>query len=142
MNRILKGGIFISMLLLWHGAVAQCKNDELVATCEGKIASGFNFLKSYSLEKNKGLEGRLEYPYIFSKDTQYSIEVCGPEGQIEIAILDSKRKELFNSTDRKTGKSASKAIFKCASTDVYYIVFHMKGEGEAGCGAGVLSFKR
>jgi hypothetical protein len=133
---------FVGLFLRQESTNAQCNNDAVISACQSKLADGFTFLKSYSLDKSKTIDGKTEFPYVFSKETQYNVESCGVEGEIEIAILDSKRKELFNSTDKKSKKTSSKLSFKCSATDVYYIIFTLKSTKESACGAGVLSFKR
>src|SRR5690606_36719483 len=82
----------ICVLICGSGANVQCNSETLSSQCIPKLASGFNFLKSYKVER--GGKEYVEYSYVFTKGTQYMINICGseqnPDGII-VTLYDSKR---------------------------------------------------
>ena len=53
--------------------IGQCNSEALSNQCIPKLAAGFNFLKSYKIEK--GAKDFVEYSYVFTKGTQYMINI-------------------------------------------------------------------
>ena len=47
--------------------IGQCNSETLSTQCIPKLATGFNFLKSYKIEK--GGKEFVEYSYVFTKGT-------------------------------------------------------------------------
>src|SRR5687768_6022733 len=90
--------IFIILVLSGIEATAQCNAENLSTECIPKLASGFNFLKSYKVEK--GGKEYVEYSYVFTKGTQYMINICSP-GQnaygIFVTLEDSDRRKVASS---------------------------------------------
>src|SRR5690606_5450054 len=84
--------VFVFAVSLFGGgsALAQCNAETLSTKCIPKLAEGFNFLKSYKIEK--GAKPYVEYSYVFTKGTQYMINICAggqtPNG-IVVSLFDS-----------------------------------------------------
>lgn len=126
---------FTSMLL-WSKANAQCKVDE----CVSKLNSGFTFLKSYHSENpdDKG-----EYSYVFSKETNYMMALCGKDGEpgnFVVTVYDSQNKQVATNFDSKNDKYYGAILYNCKSTGIYYIKFSFKGTRD--CYTGVLAIKK
>ena len=52
---------------------AQCNADALAQNCVPKLQDGFTFLKTFKVDGLGGAKNKVEYSYVFSKDTQYFI---------------------------------------------------------------------
>lgn len=120
--------------------VGQCNADALSSQCIPKLAQGFNFLKSYKIEK--GAKDVVEYSYVFTKGTQYMINICSP-GQstdgIVVSLFDSNRNKVASS--KVNGQFISAIAYPCATTGIYYIQYSFDGSTSY-CGGSALGFKR
>ncbi|SRR5690606_17663220 len=118
---------------------AQCNAETLSTQCIPKLASGFNFLKSYKVEKS-GKE-YVEYSYVFTKGTQYMINICASDQDadgIVVTLYDSKRNKVASNKD---GDRYFNAIaYPCNSTGIYYIQYTF--DENSACGGSALGFKR
>ena len=56
--------------------IGQCDPENFSNTCIPKLATGFNFLKSYKIDGEGGAKDKVEYSYVFTKGTQYMINLC------------------------------------------------------------------
>src|SRR5438045_6086189 len=91
-----------SMTILGLGKVqAQCNPDNLANECIPKLQSGFNFLKSYKVDGEGGAKEKIEYSYVFTKGTQYMINLCSGSGSstdgIVVSLFDSGRNKVATS---------------------------------------------
>jgi hypothetical protein len=120
--------------------IGQCNAEAYSNQCIPKLASGFNFLKSYKIEK--GAKEFVEYSYVFTKGTQYMINICA-DGQstdgIIVSLFDSNRNKV--ATSKVNGQFISAIAYPCNTTGIYYIQYSF--DGSAGnCGGSALGFKR
>lgn len=120
--------------------IGQCNADALSSQCIPKLATGFNFLKSYKIEK--GGKDYVEYSYVFTKGTQYMINICSP-GQstdgIVVSLYDSNRNKVASS--KINGQFISAIAYPCNTTGIYYIQYTFDGSANY-CGGSALGFKR
>ncbi|HCW05762.1 MAG TPA: hypothetical protein DGG95_00145 [Cytophagales bacterium] len=120
---------------------SQCNPDNFANACIPKLASGFNFLKSYKVD-GEGGKDKVEYSYVFTKGTQYMINVCangsGTDG-IVVTLFDSGRNRVI--TNKINGQFLSAIAYACNATGIYYIQYTFDGS-EAKCGGSALGFKR
>lgn len=120
--------------------IGQCNADALSSECIPKLAAGFNFLKSYKIEK--GGKDYVEYSYVFTKGTQYMINICAP-GQdtdgIVVSLYDSNRNKV--ATSKVSGQFISAIAYPCNTTGIYYIQYTFDGSSNY-CGGSALGFKR
>ena len=123
-------------------ANAQCNADALTSTCIPKLSSGFNFLKSYKIDGAGGGKSKVEYSYVFTKGTQYMINICA-EGEttdgIVVTLYDSKRQKVGTSV--YNGQYLSAIAYPCNTTGIYYITYTFENSS-AYCGGSALGFKR
>lgn len=123
-------------------AKAQCNADALTSTCIPKLSSGFNFLKSYKIDGAGGGKSKVEYSYVFTKGTQYMINICA-EGEttdgIVVTLYDSKRQKVGTSV--YNGQYLSAIAYPCNTTGIYYITYTFENS-TAYCGGSALGFKR
>lgn len=132
--------VFSVFVLSGLDAIAQCNAENLSTLCIPKLASGFNFLKSYKVEKS-GKE-YVEYSYVFTKGTQYMINICAP-GQntdgIIVSLYDSERNMVASSKVKDQYISA--IAYPCNKTGIYYIQYTFD-DSASYCGGSALGFKR
>lgn len=121
--------------------IAQCNAEGLSTQCIPKLTEGgFNFLKSYKVEK--GAKDYVEYSYVFTKGTQYMINICtdgqGTDG-IVVSLYDSNRNKVASS--KVNGQYISAIAYPCNTTGIYYIQYTFDGS-TTNCGGSALGFKR
>lgn len=120
--------------------IAQCNSEALSNQCIPKLATGFNFLKSYKIEK--GAKDFVEYSYVFTKGTQYMINICAatqPTDGIVVSLFDSNRNKV--ATSKINGQFISAIAYPCNTTGIYYIQYTFDGSTTY-CGGSALGFKR
>ncbi len=135
------------LLLLFFGvssssAVAQCDADTYSNECIPKLSDGFNFLKSYKIDGQEGAKDKVEYSYVFTKGTQYMINVCAEEAGsdgILVELYDSRRKMV--GTNFHKGEVLPAFVYPCKATGIYYIRYVLE-ESSASCGGSALGFKK
>jgi hypothetical protein len=135
--------IAVTLLMLnCFAAQAQCNSEGLSNDCIPKLASGFNFLKSYKVDGANGSRDKLEYSYVFTKGTQYMINICAPteptDGVI-VTLFDSQRNKVASS--KVNDQFVSALAFPCNATGIYYIQYTFDGSA-AYCAGSALGFKR
>lgn len=134
--------IFVFSVFVLSGldAIAQCNAENLTTQCIPKLASGFNFLKGYKVEKSE--KEYVEYSYVFTKGTQYMINICTP-GQITdgiiVSLYDSERNKVASS--KMKDQYISAIAYPCNKTGIYYIQYTFDGSNSY-CGGSALGFKR
>ena len=132
--------VFSVFALSGFDSSAQCNAETLSSQCIPKLASGFNFLKSYKVEK-AGKE-YVEYSYVFTKGTQYMINICSPDQNpdgIVVTLYDSKRNKV--ASNKVDDQYISAIAYPCNSTGIYYIQYTFDDESSF-CGGSALGFKR
>ena len=121
---------------------AQCSAEEQANACISKLQDGFTFLKTFKVDGQGGAKAKVEYSYVFSKDTQYYLNICNDGAEtdgIVVTMYDSKRQVV--STNFNKGKFYPGLIYPCNATGIYYITFTFEGS-QNHCGGSVLGFKR
>lgn len=106
------------------------------------LEKGFQFSKSYRVDGRGGARKRIEYTCVFSKDTNYQIQISSKDGKSEgiIATLyDSRRNRVISTF--YNNKFLPGFTYKCKATGVYYLSFTFKGS-KSYCGASILGFRR
>jgi hypothetical protein len=120
--------------------LGQCNSETLSTQCIPKLATGFNFLKSYKVEK--GGKEFVEYSYVFTKGTQYMINICATGTNtdgIVVSLYDSNRNKVASS--KINGQFISAIAYPCNTTGIYYIQYTFDGSTQ-NCGGSALGFKR
>jgi len=125
---------------LSYAAVAQCNSEGFTSLCIPKLSEGFNFLKGYKIDGKDGQKAKVEYSYVFTKGTQYMINICSENNSgIVISLFDSKRNKVASS---KIGNQYATAIaYPCKATSIYYISYTFDS-GEEYCGGSALGFRK
>lgn len=140
----MKKAIFIVLSVFVLSAldvIGQCDSEALSNQCIPKLANGFNFLKSYKIEKG-GSKDYVEYSYVFTKGTQYMINICAPvqpTDGIVVSLFDSNRNKV--ATSKINGQFISAIAYPCPTTGIYYIQYSFDGS-TTNCGGSALGFKR
>ena len=135
----------ISILALVFSASfanAQCSADAQANACISKLQDGFTFLKTFKVDGQGGAKAKVEYSYVFSKDTQYFLNICNDGANtdgIVVTMYDSKRQMV--STNFNNGKFYPGMVYPCNATGIYYITFTFQ-DSQNHCGGSVLGFKR
>ncbi|HNP18233.1 MAG TPA: hypothetical protein PKL31_07370 [Fulvivirga sp.] len=134
---------FVAGLFLMAGtASAQCNPEQYTNTCIPKLASGFNFLKSYKIDGQAGAKTKVEYSYVFTKGTQYMINVCATGDATDgiiVSLFDSNRNQVASS--KINNQFISAIAYPCNTTGIYYIQYTFDKSAEF-CGGSALGFKR
>ena len=122
--------------------IGQCNSDNFSNACIPKLAGGFNFLKSYKIDGEGGSKDKVEYSYVFTKGTQYMINMCA-NGQatdgIVVTLFDSGRNKVASS--KINGQFIAAIAYTCNATGIYYIQYTFDGSASH-CGGSALGFKR
>ncbi|MDH5396887.1 MAG: hypothetical protein OEX02_01985 [Cyclobacteriaceae bacterium] len=142
MKRIIYPIFALLMVFSVSDAQSQCNPEEHTNTCIPKLSTGFNFLKSYKVDGQGGNKDKVEYSYVFTKGTQYMINVCGPGGNtdgIVINLYDSQRNKV--GTSLHDGQALAAFVYPCSTTGIYYIAYTFDGSTSY-CGGSALGFKR
>lgn len=118
----------------------ECNSENLATACIPKLSNGFNFLKSYKVD---GLaKDKVEYSYVFTKGTQYLINLCtngtNTDG-IVVSIFDKERNKV--ATSKVNGQFISAIAYPCNATGIYYIQYTFD-EPSSHCGGSAMGFKR
>jgi hypothetical protein len=132
--------IFTVFVLSGFNASSQCNAEILSTQCIPKLASGFNFVKSYKVEKAN--REYVEYSYVFTKGTQYMINVCAPEQSADgiiVTLYDAKRNKV--ASNKVDDQYVSAIAYPCNNTGIYYIQYTFD-DVAANCGGSALGFKR
>lgn len=134
--------VFASILSIGSFSLnGQCNSDGFASACIPKLASGFNFLKSYKVD-GEGGKDKVEYSYVFTKGTQYMINLCANGAAtdgIVVTIFDSSRNKVASS--KINGQFISAIAYPCNATGIYYIQYTFDGSSGK-CGGSALGFKR
>jgi hypothetical protein len=121
---------------------AQCDPDGFTAACVPKLATGFNFLKSYKIDGEGGAKEKVEYSYVFTKGTQYMINICANGAAtdgIVVSLFDSNRNQVASS--KIDNQVVSAIAYPCNATGIYYIQYTFN-KSAGYCGGSALGFKR
>ena len=132
----------IALIFSASFANAQCASEAQANACISNLQDGFTFLKTFKVDGQGGAKAKVEYSYVFSKDTQYFLNVCNDgtaTDGIVVTMYDSKRQMV--STNFNNGKFYSGLVYPCNATGIYYITFTFQ-ESQNHCGGSVLGFKR
>ena len=119
---------------------AQCNSESFANACIPKLSGGFHFLKSYKVDGVS--KDKVEFSYVFTKGTQYMLNVCGGGGAtdgIVVSIWDKDRNKV--ATSKINGQVVSAIAFPCHATGIYYIQYTFETPS-AHCGGGALGFKK
>jgi hypothetical protein len=137
--------LFVTSMFLTVFSVesnAQCNADGYSNDCIPKLSGGFNFLKSYKIDGVGGSKSKVEYSYVFTKGTQYMINLCGEGSEadgIVVSIYDSKRIKVGTSVYKE--QRATAMAYACNTTGIYYITYTFD-QSTKYCGGSALGFKR
>ena len=135
---------FLSVFFIFNidTSVAQCDPAPFTSECIPKLQEGFNFLKSYKINGQGGAKSKVEYSYVFTKGTQYMINVCATGENtdgIVVSLFDSNRNKV--GTSFYNGQFLSAFIYPCNTTGIYYIQYTFDNSAQF-CGGSALGFKR
>lgn len=142
MKRIIFSILFLAVTAGSSGLVGQCNADNFTNACIPKLATGFNFLKSYKIDGESGAKDKVEYSYVFTKGTQYMINICANGSAtdgIVVSLFDSNRNKV--ATSKINGQFISAIAYPCNATGIYYIQYTFDGSASH-CGGSALGFKR
>jgi len=142
MKNIIYSLLLILCVAVSYPLVSQCNPDNFANACIPKLASGFNFLKSYKVDGEGGAKDKVEYSYVFTKGTQYMINLCANGAAtdgIVVTLFDSGRNKV--ATSKINGQFISAIAYPCNATGIYYIQYTFDGSGDK-CGGSALGFKR
>ncbi|MBS1951392.1 MAG: hypothetical protein OJF59_003251 [Cytophagales bacterium] len=142
MKKVILSIFSISLIAFSTPLASQCNSENFANACIPKLGSGFNFLKSYKVDSEGGAKEKVEYSYVFTKGTQYMINLCASGSATDgiiVTIFDSGRNKV--ATSKINGQFISAIAYPCNATGIYYIQYTFDGAGGK-CGGSALGFKR
>ncbi len=142
MKRILLVISSLAFFFIAETANAQCNAELYINRAMRELSQGFQFSKSYRIDFRGGTRKKVEYTCVFSKDTNYQINIVSKDGNaygLIGTLYDSKRNKLVSSF--YNNKYMPSWTYKCRSTGIYYLSFTYK-DSKSYCGAAVLGFSR
>ena len=122
-------------------ALSQCDPEVFTSACVPKL-TGFNFLKSYKIDGDGGAKPKVEYSYVFTKGTQYMIQVCADGSAtdgIVVSLFDASRNQVASS--KVENQYLTGIAYPCNATGIYYIQYTFDKSTKY-CGGSALGFKR
>jgi len=124
---------------------SQCDSNQISEATIKQIPPDFTFLKTFKIDGQGGSRDKVEYSYVFSKDTNYSINIsamgveeANTDGII-VSMYDAKRHQV--ATNLVDGNIYSVIHYPCSATGIYYITFTFHNSTNY-CGGCALGFKR
>ena len=117
-----------------------CDSDSFATACLPQLSGCFNFLKSYKVDGVA--KDKVEYSYVFTKGTQYLINLCANGSAtdgIVVSIFDKERNKV--ATSKINGQFVSAIAYPCNATGIYYIQYTFD-DPSGHCGGSALGFKR
>jgi hypothetical protein len=121
---------------------AQCSPENFTAACVPKLATGFNFLKSYKIDGEGGSKEKVEYSYVFTKGTQYMINICANGATTDgiiVSLYDANRNQV--ASNKIENQVVTAIAYPCNATGIYYIQYTFD-KSASYCGGSALGFKR
>jgi len=136
--------LFFSLGFVNRG-FSQCDSNQISEASIKEIPTDFTFLKTFKIDGKGGSKDKIEYSYVFSKDTNYSINIsalgveeANTDGII-VSMYDAKRNQVV--TNLVDGNIYSEIQYPCSATGIYYITFTFQNSINY-CGGCALGFKR
>ena len=120
----------------------QCDPSQLAQASISNLPDSFTFLKTFKIDGRGGQRERVEYSYVFSKDTDYALNIQSSGEStdgIVVSMYDSNRNRV--ATNFVNGSFFGGIQYPCKATGIYYITFTFE-ESQSYCGGSVLGFKR
>ncbi|BDD05039.1 hypothetical protein [Aureibacter tunicatorum] len=132
---------FIVALAMPSDVAAQCDTDRYSEDCLGKMNTDFTFVKKIDVDGKGGTKDKVETSYVFTKGTEYFLNVCNDDGEEGIVVNLYNSKRQLVGTNYFNGKFYSNIKFPCNATGIYYIAYTFK-DAPTYCGGSVIGFKR
>jgi hypothetical protein len=132
----------ISLFLSVTESYSQCPPLAPLEKCVTILPRGMHYIKGFKVDNDNGHRDRVEYSYVMTKGTVYSINFCGDNPvdseKVIIKIYDNYRN---NVASNKSVAGNAAMIFQCNSSGIYYIEFSFREENSF-CLTSILGFKR
>jgi len=126
-------------------AQAQCEPEQFVDACIAETQDrGFTFVKSYKIDGQGGAKSKIEFSYVFSKDTDYLFVIRGKDGEAQgiiLSIYDSNRNLIVTNFDKVNNKFYHEFHFENKKTGIYYMDWTFD-HSKSYCASGVIGFKK
>ena len=133
---------FILFIVISIKANAQCYPETYSLHCIEKLEEGYIYLKSYNIDGLNGTRNKVEYSVVFSKNTDYLLNICTESDNADgiiLSIYDSKRKLIISNILNEVIQSKLK--FNCGLTGIYYLTFTFQNSKKY-CGGCILAFRK
>ena len=142
MKNFIASAILLISVFAVSSSFGQCNAELYVNKSMRTLDTGYQFSKSYRIDGRNGTRRKIQYTCVFSKDTNYQIQVSGKDGGAHgiIATLYNSRRNKLAST-YYNNKFLTGWTYKCRATGIYYLEFTFK-DSKSYCGAAVLGFRR
>lgn len=114
---------------------AQCDPVAYANQSVDSLSAEYHFLKSYELY------GEAEFSCVLTQGTDYYLVINDSNDSVEtlVSLFDKKRNLVL--TNELDGEIASRILFKCHATGIYYLHFTFPPDAVP-CAGAALGFKR
>ena len=134
---------FITVICLSTSiSYGQCDAAGKAADCTPSPGSGYTLIKSFEVDGLGGAKSKIEYSYVFTKGTNYLVNVCGgaktADGMV-VTLYDKYRNIV--ASNLVEGKIEKAISYRCSATGIYYITYTFQ-ESKDYCSGSTIGFKR
>ena len=135
--------IVCAVMLTSATCFGQCNSAELSASCIPKLGDTFKFLKTYRVDGDKAIKGKIEYSYILTKGTTYLINLYQEPNAVPgvIVTLFDNQRHLVATTKVKE-ELLSALSYSCEATGIFYIQYTFSNHASTQCAGSALGFRR
>ena len=120
--------------------MAQCQFSS-GDVCGHSLKNGAHYVKIFKIDNENGDKDKIEYSYVMTKNTRYTITLC-EKGSLQTNALDVTIYDAYRNKIAVLKPLRDEGLnFVCASTGIYYIEFRVSEEQKF-CATTILGFKR
>jgi len=133
-------GFMILSATLFAQGDFDCDDEDFLDECASEI-TGYKFLKANKISVSGGDNATVELSNVFSKGSTYILTACKGGTNMIVTLYDRKHKKIMSSYNKGKKKYYPSISYKCKATGVYYLKYEFE-KGAAGCGVGIVGFKK
>lgn len=145
MKKIFISYLMIGFILLSPVVIGQgdtdCQFDSFMDGCIASNSGGFSLLKINKIGVPGGETTDVELSTVLSGKTKYLLTACTGGPNMIVTLYDRNHKKIISTYNAKKNKYYPSVVYKCKAAGKYYLKYEFE-KGSAGCGIGVMGFKR
>jgi len=137
----LVGGFILVFTVAFSQGNSDCDFDNFMDGCIAANTGGHRLLKMNKISVPGGEDTFVELSIIMSGKTTYLLTACTEGPKMTVTLYDQKRKQIISSYNERKEKYYPSVEYKCKAAGRYYLKYEFE-QGSAGCGIGIVGFKR